>query len=446
MAYNQYAFRYTTGRAGNLAALIWTQDRASLRTSGTTLTAIASVADATYASGRLSATELETDDATGTGVYKLSAFPALTPGFYVIEIYDVTTPANSSPGPADTPLPPGVPFYWDGTDIVEGVSAIDVDPNAYEPGGDSVLITVVEEGSLDPIQAALVWLTSDAGGATIVAGFKPTDSDGELERLLTDAASYYMWIRKDGYEPIMGELFTANASLGNTFEMEPSVLPDDDEFDMSYTRLRLEVGRYLGWTANPGTWDAQQTVDMQEIIDSGYRSFLYPDLEKPYVWTFLRPTTTLSLVAGTRTYDLPADFGVLTQDGFTYPNSSGITRIERVRETELRAHYAKEDLSGDPKYAAIHPKTQVTGEPHLKQVSFYPVPDLARTLTYKYAVVPDMLNSVNLYPVGGAIHAETLLQACLAAAERKMNDADGIHNQRFKQLLAVSMRLDQENL
>lgn len=83
------------------------------------MTAVSSVADSSYASGRLSATERVTSNSTGTGEYYFSAFPALTSGDYVLEIYDVITPSNSSPGPADIPLAgDGTTIVnWDGTDL-----------------------------------------------------------------------------------------------------------------------------------------------------------------------------------------------------------------------------------------------------------------------------------------------------------------------------------------
>lgn len=129
MAYTQLAFRYTTGRASNLAALLWARDRSTMRTSGTTMTAIASIADANYAGGRLSATEKVTSGATGTGVYILGAFPVVAAGYYVIEIYDVTTPSASSPAPSDTPLEPEIQVYWDGVDTLH-VGLTDAENNA----------------------------------------------------------------------------------------------------------------------------------------------------------------------------------------------------------------------------------------------------------------------------------------------------------------------------
>lgn len=137
MAYNSYAFRYTSGRASNLAALIWNRERTTLRNlagADVTLTAIASVADATFSRGRLAATEKSTST-TGTGTYALASFPVLAAGFYAIDIYDVPTPSDSSPSPTDTPLAgDGTAIvYWDGVDLrEESTEVIDLVENTTE--------------------------------------------------------------------------------------------------------------------------------------------------------------------------------------------------------------------------------------------------------------------------------------------------------------------------
>ncbi len=60
-----------------------------------------------------------------------------------------------------------------------------------------------------PFPDADVWITSDAGGATVVAGTRQTDSNGTVQLLLDDLSTYYMWAQKDGMKSVMGQYFIA---------------------------------------------------------------------------------------------------------------------------------------------------------------------------------------------------------------------------------------------
>ena len=62
-----------------------------------------------------------------------------------------------------------------------------------------------------PFPDADVWITSDALGATVVAGTRQTDSNGTVQFLLDDGATYYLWAQKDGMKSVMGQYFIATA-------------------------------------------------------------------------------------------------------------------------------------------------------------------------------------------------------------------------------------------
>lgn len=357
MAYNQLAFRYTTGRASNLAALIWNRDRTAIRTSGTTFTAIGSVADANFAAGRLTATEQTTSNSTGTQLYRLSAFPAVAAGFYHIDIYDVTTPSSSSPGPTDVPIPiadSSSLVYWNGSSLSDSATAGVIIPNI------------------------------DGDGSTTL--------------------------------------------------------------DVDYSILLRRIGLFLGYERDPNEWDVGQLEDVIEIIATGLRNFYWPVLPEPHTWSFLRPTDSLSVSAGDRDYDLPADFAGLNSHGFSYATNSKLQRITRMSEDDMRSWYATEEKAGPPKYYAIRAKAPVEGEPQRYEVLFHPVPDASYTLSYRYTIIPNLLDGTNTHPLGGAMHSETIVEACLAAAEKTLCDESGLHEQRFQACLAASLLIDKEML
>lgn len=212
MAVDKLAFQYETGRASNLAILIFSQNLSQIRTSGTTMTNVSSVADANFAAGRLSATEIVTSSATGTKKYQSSTWPALAAGYYVAQIYDVTTPADSSPGPTDAPIAGGsYDLHWDGTDLAIGVRTVSSSVTNESPAGngaDQVTITITQGGQ--PLADADVWITTDAAGTNVVAGTLQTDDAGEVLFMLDNGVTYYLWAQKSGSNPITGQVFVAN--------------------------------------------------------------------------------------------------------------------------------------------------------------------------------------------------------------------------------------------
>lgn len=218
MAYTNFAFRYTSGKAANLAALIWSQDRTKLRTgTGTTLSTVSAVADASYSTGRLAAAERLSSNGTGTGTYYLVTFPVLPAAFYVIEVYDVTTPASASPSPSDVPLSSSQ-VYWDGSTLIDGVQTVLFSTGALSQisgisspsaGSDTCTMTITNLGV--PVADADVWISTDQPGVNVVAGTKQTNDDGEATFLLDHGLTYYLFAQKAGVVSLQGVSFVAQA-------------------------------------------------------------------------------------------------------------------------------------------------------------------------------------------------------------------------------------------
>lgn len=76
-------------------------------------------------------------------------------------------------------------------------------------GADTVTLTFTD--GTNPISGAEVWVSSDSGGATIVAGTLTTNDDGEVVMLLDAGTTYYAWLKKSGVNPILGSAFVASA-------------------------------------------------------------------------------------------------------------------------------------------------------------------------------------------------------------------------------------------
>lgn len=82
---------------------------------------------------------------------------------------------------------------------------------AIGSGSDQCTVAVTNSGTSLPIADADVWVSTDSAGANVVAGTLQTDSLGNATFLLDAGDTYYLWMQKDGENPILGRSFTAVA-------------------------------------------------------------------------------------------------------------------------------------------------------------------------------------------------------------------------------------------
>jgi hypothetical protein len=218
--------------------------------------------------------------------------------------------------------------------------------------------------------------------------------------------------------------------------------------------LRKVVGFQLGYGRSG--WSTAQEDEIDDVIQSGVRRVYYPPAVSPgaygaitldtlgYEWSWLQPTTTLSIVSGTGDYDLPDDFGRLIGRLYYAPETYRKSIIEVSVGTILTGR-ANSNRSGDPYWAATRFKSSDGTNGQRQEVLFYPEPDTDRTLTYKYEAYQGALNEAHPYPLGGMKLAELYIESCLAVAERRIDDEPGVHSQEFERLLVDAIARDKKN-
>lgn len=216
---------------------------------------------------------------------------------------------------------------------------------------------------------------------------------------------------------------------------------------VDYNTLRREVGRFLGWSPEPGDWDADQTRACDDILASGYRAFLYPSVPgqiKRHTWSFLTPGGVLTTTDGVADYVLPDDVSALV-GSMTYESEDNAWQTVEITTTQnirsLRQN-AQEDYQGIPVKGAIESlPPDANGSTRLRLL-LWPEPDDAYTLTYQYLAQPNNLSEMNPRPYGNAQHANCLIAAVLAAAEERFNDNQNVKRMRFLDELAQAIAQD----
>lgn len=152
------------------------------------------------------------------------------------------------------------------------------------------------------------------------------------------------------------------------------------------------------------------------------------------------------------TYDLPSTFagieGTISYDSFfgTDPQRSDMT-IEVTDITRLRDKFQYlDDRDDKPLAAAVYTTgagstSSSTGTGYRLQI--YPIPDAAYRLRYQMINEPDLLNSGSEVPLGGALHAETILASCLSIAEQSIfPNSPHRYREAFIARLRASVELD----
>jgi len=123
-------------------------------------------------------------------------------------------------------------------------------------------------------------------------------------------------------------------------------------------------------------------------------------------------------------YDLPADFGGMYTDGFTFRRDEQwhLPDIKIVGESDIRR--IDRQNTGDiyPRYASLIPVT-----PDQWRVRFYPLAGSSYQVEYRYKIAPAKLTPSNPTTYGGAYYGEAMIHAVLDAAAQRINGSRDRH-------------------
>jgi hypothetical protein len=217
--------------------------------------------------------------------------------------------------------------------------------------------------------------------------------------------------------------------------------------NLKYSDFAKAVARFLGHGYAIPT-DADQLAEVDRYVQSGYKSFIWPD--SGHRWSFLRKAATIAAAASDALYDLPDDYAGMATSRMTFADEGSWPPVELVSDEIMRQKTQERSTStGRPCFASVHPKTRTSAAYSQRyELQLWPVPDVAYTLSYRYDVLVNALTYsagppvVDDYPLGGAMHAETIMASCLAAAEQSANDEVGLYTSKFAAKLAASIRRD----
>lgn len=236
-------------------------------------------------------------------------------------------------------------------------------------------------------------------------------------------------------------------------------MPAEREPHLTYKDFTGAVGDYLGygWGAHNDdrAWSVPQNLNITKVVGSGQRMVYYPEPlfpnESAHSWSFLRPTTTLTLESGASEVLLPRDCGSQLEGDILHfsSNRTGwaplrLTSWGAVRQLAIEGSAR----TGLPQAAAIEPVKMTGTEAEGGQrwrLLFFPTADADVTLRLTYQVIPEMLTEARPFHYGGPQHSETFLAAVIAAAELFRDNKRAERWQYFVSRLTASIHLDRRS-
>lgn len=228
----------------------------------------------------------------------------------------------------------------------------------------------------------------------------------------------------------------------------PIEFPDSNALSLNKNQLLAVIGQAMGIGANPDTWTHGELSKATESLRSGLRRFYDPPVipgeRNKHLWSFLEPVRVINLEAEKHTYDLPEDFAMLSGN-LTYAPGTTVLypEIKEIAESDIRYRLQHTVATGRPSVCATRVKDSAEDGKVLYEILFYPIPDQDYEVSIKYRFNPLNMASDVALPMGGQPHAQTIIEACLAAVE-DYGGAPGVHSKRFMESLYSSISHDRQ--
>ncbi|MFA5766839.1 MAG: hypothetical protein WC919_02870 [Candidatus Paceibacterota bacterium] len=225
------------------------------------------------------------------------------------------------------------------------------------------------------------------------------------------------------------------------------IIISESSLSLGFGDLQSAVGFFLNYGSTVASFTADQLAEVNRIVQSGVRRVYYPTAVAAqivgYEWSWLRPSTTLAITAGTWEYNLPDNFGRMI-GRFHFPVSTYRDDIQIVPEGKILDLRSHADVTDYPTSAAIRYLSSTGSTGQRQEVIFYPTPSVSLSLSYAYEAYSGALSDSYPYPLGGMQLSELYLESCLAVAESRINDTIGPHTMQYQTLLMDAIARDRK--
>jgi hypothetical protein len=251
----------------------------------------------------------------------------------------------------------------------------------------------------------------------------------------------------------------------------------------SFLRPKIAFSTYPAYTTDTITVDADGNVTLNGGVtpaDGGFPSYVASAGGLMIIQTAVPPTfysgswlvaaspaptgTTLKLTGYTgpvfatgipytlafNVYPMPTGYDSFEGE-ITFPPAWNQRRrpIRRVDQIDIRRRLQNDAVPRKPEMYALFTEGFDPTAGSTRYFSFWPIPDQEYPLEVTGTWQPAMLDASNKYPLGGTVLASVITEACLAAAERDIDNIDGndpraVHSRQAMIELQAAVQRDKE--
>lgn len=209
---------------------------------------------------------------------------------------------------------------------------------------------------------------------------------------------------------------------------------------VSFSILQERVGHYLFGIRTGFTSDQQS--DIADCLNDGLRR-----VYSAHDWSFLRPVAEITTVIGESEIPLDAEFDAIANDSDLtyYPSAeSWYPPVKWRHDSVIRQLEANNTENALPVFYSVRTVTFDPAVGSRKVLVLYPTPDKVYTLKVPMILRPVLLDATAIYPIGGEVLSQAMLEACLAAAEHNFEEREHVHEKRYMELIGLAIRDDQD--
>lgn len=228
--------------------------------------------------------------------------------------------------------------------------------------------------------------------------------------------------------------------------MSSETASDPDTLGVDYGELVTAVATFLGY--DPSNLTDGQKEQIDGYVQSGVRNFYYPPktaegIDENFEWSFIRRQMCVLAPTGIDACHLPHDFGRIAGQ-IEVSDDIGPT-VPIVPFADIM-HMRTRDAIGRPRFAAVVANRTTGSHGQTKSLHLYPRPDRDYLLKFVCDADTGKLDATDRpYPLGGAMFAELVMESCLAVAEQRANDDEGLHSRKFAELLVSMIARDRKS-
>lgn len=215
---------------------------------------------------------------------------------------------------------------------------------------------------------------------------------------------------------------------------------------LTFDELQKQVADFMIGTRVLRRINPEETERLNAVIFNGLRKFYYPamlSVELAHDWSFLLSSFEFKTQANVSDYTMPFDFGGTVGQLHHEPADNIRTSITKVTPNRIiQQRQANVTIVNWPTmYAETAAHTGGRSSTRW-QMMLWPTPAGEYNLKGRMRILPLAPNGAQIYLYGGPEHSQTIIEACLAEAEMKVDGQTGPHAMAFKECLLTSIYLD----